>query len=730
MLLRSSTPQRHVEVYDFAPMSSDAIDRRHILRRHAALRHGSSLKVKAMKFFAVRPNLVAMIAGIVLWPTLHASAAEIDWTQHGNDATETNFSELAGINTRTVTHLGLAWSLDLPGEHSLEATPLEVGGVIYFPGSYGKVYAVEALSGKMRWSYDPQTWKFNPKKMHLNFAVNRGVAYAGGRIFSATFDGRLVALDAGTGKVTWTVETTPHDSLYFITGAPRIFDGKVIVGNAGGDYGARAFVTAYDQKSGRQVWRFYVTPGSPEENRGDPLMEQAAASWRGEFWKTGTGGSVWDNITFDAKYHRIYLGTGNGGPTNAEARSPGGGDNLYTASIVALDAASGRYQWHYQLNPHDTWNFDATSQMTLAQITLDGKPHDVLVQAAKNGFVYLIDRTSGKLLSAEKFGKVTWADHIDLATGRPVENTGVRYEHGESVVWPNPIGAHSWQTVSYSPRTGLLYIPYIQNGVRFYKGPTRPNDVNDFGISIGSVTAGAEDGKGALLAWDVAQGKVRWKVQYDFILNGGLLSTAGDLVFQGTADGYLSAYDARSGASLWRFNAGLGIIAPPITYQLHGKQFISILVGWGASAAIGSDVLDVGWKWGGARRLLTFALDATATLPASPARDPQVHVHVVAGEQASAADLTAGKILSMQCIVCHGRELSAAGGPAPDLRESVIPLNRDSFWTVVHDGALLSQGMPQFQDLTREQAEQLRAYIQSVARHALDTQNARGTTGR
>jgi quinohemoprotein ethanol dehydrogenase len=389
---------------------------------------------------------------------------------------------------------------------------------------------------------------------------------------------------------------------------------------------------------------------------------------------------------------------------------------------VALDADDGRYRWHYQLNPHDTWNFDATAQMTLVQLTIDGKPRDVLLQAAKNGFFYVIDRRSGKVISAEKFGKVTWADHIDLATGRPVEAPDVRYRNGDSVLWPNPFGAHNWQTMSYSPRTGLVYIPYTQNGVHFYTGPTRENDVNDVGVSIGSVTASPEDGKGALLAWDVIGQRARWKVQYSSTLNGGILSTAGDLVFQGTADGNLSAYHAASGSPLWHFNAGLGIIAPPISYELHGKQYIAVLVGWGASAAIGSDVMDVGWKWGAPRRLLTFALNGVARLPPAPAPDVRLQVPADSNEHFNETDVQMGKMLSLQCIVCHGRELRAAGGPAPDLRESTVPLDRDTFWSVVHDGALLNQGMPRFEEMTRAQVDQLRAYIRATARAALAKQ--------
>jgi len=647
--------------------------------------------------------------------------AAADWATHGADADETNFSQLNQITAANINRLGLGWWLNLPGEVSLEATPLAIDGVLYFTGSYGNVYAVGGASGKLLWNYDPQIWNHDPAKMRLSFAVNRGVAYAGGRIFSGTLDGRLFALDAKSGKLLWTVNTTTADSMQFITGAPRTFNDKVIIGNGGADFGARGYVTAYDQATGRQAWRFYVAPGSPEQNRGDPAMERAAATWHGEYWNTGTGGAVWDSITFDAKLNRIYLGTGNAGPSDPAVRSPGGGDNLYTASIVALDADTGHYVWHYQINPRDAWDYDCTQQMTLAALVIDGKRRDVLMQAPKNGFFYVLDRMTGKVISAEKIGKVTWADHIDLATGRPVEAQDVRYENGETTMWPNPTGAHNWHAMSFSPITGLVYIPYMQNGVHYYRGPPKTGDVFVADLSIGSAKADSQDGKGALIAWDPVQQKARWKIQHDMIWNGGTLSTAGGLVFQGTADGYISAYDAASGQRRWRFNAGLGVIAAPMSYQAHGRQYVAVLVGYGGSAAIGSDVMDVGWKWGAPRRLLSFAIDGAATLPASPPRDMSVRALDNPTLQLSETDIQAGKALFQNCVVCHGRDAVSAGAPAPDLRESAVALDPQSFSSVVRDGALMQHGMPLFETFSTQQVNQLYTYIRSRARVALDS---------
>jgi quinohemoprotein ethanol dehydrogenase len=662
---------------------------------------------------------LAIAAATSAWAA-EAPGASINWASHGGDASETGYSRLDQITTSNVAKLGLEWSLDLPGEVTLEATPLAVDGVLYFTGSYAAVYAVEAATGKLIWKFDPQTWKHNPLKMHFGFGANRGAAYADGRVFAAALDGRLFSLDAKSGKLLWSVETTDPQSMQNITGAPRTFKDKVIIGNGGADFGTRGYVTAYNAATGQQVWRFYTAPGSPEENRGDPAMERAAASWNGEYWKTGTGGAVWDSITFDPEFNRVYLGTGNGGPYDPTVRSPGGGDNLYTASIVAIDADTGKYIWHYQINPSDAWDYDCTQRMTLATLTISGRPRKVLLQAPKNGFFYVIDRQSGKLVSAEKIGKVNWADRVDLNTGRPVEARGIRYQEAKSSIWPSSIGAHSWQDMSYSSRTGLVYIPYQQVGGSFSKGKPEPGDISVGGLSLGWARSDPRDGKGALLAWDPVHQRAAWKVQLDTLWNGGTLATAGGLVFQGTADGYFSAYDSSNGGRLWRFNAGLGIIAAPISYSIGSRQQISVLVGYGGQTAIASDLMHVGWKYGAQpRRLLTFALGGDAVLP--PSAPPTMTVNAVddSAIQLNQADVAAGHAIFLACAACHGRELVSTGGPAPDLRESRLALNPDSFWSVVHDGALIQRGMPDFKSFTREQVMQIYAYIRAGARQSI-----------
>ena len=649
-----------------------------------------------------------------------------NWPNHGGGFDEGNYSRLADINTSNIGKLKLTWSLDLPDEVTLEATPLAVNGIIYFTGTYSIVYAVDSRTGKLLWKYDPEIWKHGAARLRLQFVASRGAAYSKGRVFAATFDGRLLALDARTGKLVWSATTVAPDSYYYITGAPRVFNDKVIIGNGGGDYGSRGYVTAYDAASGKQAWRFYVVPGSPAQNKGDPAMERAAATWTGEYWKTGTGGTVWNGITFDPELNRIYLGTGNAGPSDPTVRSPGGGDNLYLVSIVALDADTGRYVWHYQMNPREAWEYKSTANMVSTTLMIDGKPRKVLMQAPVNGFFYVIDRETGKVISAEKTGKVTWAERIDLQTGRPVEAPNIRYETGETKIWPSSIGSHNWQPMSYSPSSGLVYIPYMQAGARFSRGTPLPGEVSVAGLNIGWAVSDAEDGTASLLAWDPIKQKAAWKVPLESFWNGGTLATAGNLVFQGTGSGFLYAYDATTGQRVWNFNAGLGIIGAPISYTANGQQYISILVGYGGAASIGSNLMNQGWKYGAQpRRLLTFALNGKATLPATAPKDMTINAVDDPSIQIKEDDIEAGRKLFITyfCIACHGRDL-ISGGTAPDLRESRIALYPESFWTVVHDGALLPRGMPRFDNLTPQEAAQIQSYIRAGARESLGTRKA------
>jgi quinohemoprotein ethanol dehydrogenase len=667
-----------------------------------------------------------LAAGSVLALGANPATAQssADWTGHGNTAFETNYATPAQITPGTVSRLGLAWSLDLPGEASLEATPVEVGGIIYFTGSYGAVYAADVKTGKLLWKFDPQTWKYNPAKLMTDFGVNRGPAYDHGRIFSAVTDGRLVALDAKTGKLLWGAQTTPMGGMVGITGAPRTFRGKVIIGNSGADVETRGYVTAYDQATGKQLWRFYVVPGSPDQNKGDPVMQAAAKTWNGPFWKGGGGGNPWDAITFDPDLNRIYVGTANASPENPDTRSPGGGTNLFTASIVALDADTGKYIWHYQMVPRDTWDYDCTQQMTLADLKIDGKLTKVLMQAPKNGFFYVLDRENGRLISAEKITKTTWASRIDLKTGLPVEAPGQRFEGGSADIWPSSIGAHSWQAMSYDPQTGLVYIPTMHEGMRLSHGPAKPGEIENGGTAIGIIPILPPEPKATLLAWNPLTQKPAWKIDQSTMWNGGALATAGGLVFQGTADGYMSAYDAKTGAKLWRFYSGLGIIAAPISYTVDGTQYVSVLVGYGANAAIDGPNAAEGWSFAAPRRLLTFSLDGKAVLPPSPPQFAKLQLLDDPTLKLDPAQVAAGSAMYLACAACHGRDAIGAGGPAPDLRASPIAFNPGALWAVVHEGALLPRGMPLILFFNHDQVMDIYAYIRSQARAGLAQQAA------
>jgi quinohemoprotein ethanol dehydrogenase len=641
----------------------------------------------------------------------HGEGTAQDWPGHNGGTDESAYSRLKQINTANLDRLKLSWYLDLPDERMLEATPLAIHAVLYFTGSYSKTYAVDALTGKLLWSFDPEVWRHNPDKFKVTLPVNRGVGYADGRVFVSTLDGRLIALDAQAGKLLWSVQSVPLESNYTINAAPRVLRGKVLIGESGGDFGERGYLAAYDAKTGRSLWRFYVVP-SREDRTGDPAARQALASWDAG---TPAGGAPWDSVTVDPDLNRIYLGTGNPSP-NDPAKRGASGDNLYTCAIVALDADTGKYVWHYQVNPRDAWDFDAAEQMTLADLRIEGRERKVLMQAPKNGFFYVIDRTTGKLISAGKIGKVNWADHIDVATGRPVDTANNRYEKGAINIWPTAAGAHSWQTMAFAPQAGLVYVPYMQLGVHYGKDA---GDALYGGLAISPVKEDDMDGKGSLIAWDPVAQQARWTILHDYLFNGGALATAGGLVFEGAADGYLSAYDAASGARLWHYNAGLGIIAAPISYGVDGRQYISVLVGYGATNIMG--VMNAGWKFGAQpRRLLTFALDGKATLPPSAPQDFTVQAVDDPALQLRESDVKAGAgLFTLRCGGCHGLNVVSAGPPGPDLRESRIALNRASFQHVVHDGVLVSRGMPGFAELDSSQLDAIFAYIRAKAREAL-----------
>lgn len=645
-----------------------------------------------------------------------------DWPSFGRSYGEQHFSPLAEINAASINKLGLAWSMDLPVGNSATG-PIEVAGTLYFARFYSEVNAVDAVSGRLLWKYDPKAPEASGVRLRQGWG-SRGIAWWNGKIYTATQDGRLIALDAKTGKPLWSVQTLDKDDPRFISGPPRVFNGKVLIGNAGADEAAnRGYVTAYDADSGKQLWRFWTVPGDPAKGFENKAMEMAAKTWAGRWWTKGGGGTVWNAMSYDPATDTVFIGTGQGNPWNRKIRSEGRGDNLFLCSIVALDAKTGKHKWHYQLIPGDSWDYDAAMDMELADLIIGGQQHKVLITAAKNGFVYVIDRLTGKLISAKPFVPVTWAKGIDLASGRPIENPGVRYESGSATISPTPIGAHSWVPMAFSRQTGLVYIPAIDLKVTFDDhGITPQNWKRKGGMALDyavnpsiAFPKGNEDSASSLVAWNPAQQREIWRVKTPIHFNGGVLATGGNLVFQGQMDSKFNAYDARTGQQVWSFDARAPVIAPPISYSVNGKQYITVIAGNGTSGGfLGAALVRYGIDYRTqARRVLTFAIGGNATLPpktpyvAKAVDDPSF-------KSDPASEARGNMVYNTRCVVCHGGGVAAAG-TAPDLRSSEVILSQQSLDSILHDGALVSQGMPRFEELSGQERADVRQFLRSMA---------------
>ncbi len=655
-----------------------------------------------------------------------------EWLAYGRTHNERRFSPSDQINTGNVAKLKVDWFLDLPQDVGLVSTPLVVDGTLYFTGTMNVIRAVDAVTGKLLWEFDPQVANAIAGKRRTGWKHNRGISFYEGKLFAATWDGRLFALDAETGKEIWTVRTFDLDQALYITGAPKAFNGKVLIGNGGTESGpTRGWVTAYDADTGEEAWKFHIVPGNPADGFENEAMEMAARTWTGEWWKHGGGGNAWHGFTYDAEFNAIYIGTGNGSPWNRKIRSPEGGDNLFLCSIVALDADTGEYRWHYQTTPGESWDYNSNMDIVLADLQLGDEPIKAILHAPKNGFFYVIDRATGKLVSAEPFVETTWASHIDIETGRPVEVPGARYEVDAAYITPNAYGAHSWHSMSYSPQSGLAYIP-TQHYASNYSD--QGYDIEGFqmeafvgGLGVDPLLAEQpREYPASLIAWDPLKQEAAWEIPQKSGPNGGTLTTAGNLLFQGRADGRILAYDATTGEELWNFNAGLGMTAAPITYELNGRQYVSILVGWGGgSAGLGSlfsteefSARHLGWDYGKhMRRLVTFSLEGTADMPAlppphfaKPIEAPDFEIDPALAEQ--------GAVEYGACTSCHGLD-ALASGMAPDLRASTIALDAESFSAVVRDGALVARGMPGTPGITDGQLDALQHYIRQRARDTL-----------
>ena len=649
-----------------------------------------------------------------------------DWPGYGG-MNEAHYSPLKEITDKNVGRLGLAWFHDIEVGPSSYTAPIAVGGVLYFAGGHSVVHALDARTGKLLWRYDPEVWKVAGQKMRAAWG-SRGIAYANGRVFTGTLDGRLIALDARTGKLLWSAMTIESDDKRYISGAPWVFKDKVVIGHGGADFApVRGYVTAYDQASGKQAWRFYTVPGDPKKGFESPAMAAAAKTWTGEWWKFGGGGTVWNAMAYDPRFNRLYIGTGNGSPWNQKIRSPGGGDNLFICSIVALDADTGEYVWHYQVNPGETWDYNAAMDIELADLTIAGKVRPVILHAPKNGFFYVIDRETGKLISAERFAHVNWADRIDPATGRPVENPAARYPDGQAfLVFPSPTGAHAAEAMSFNPGTGLTYIPAVDQGRVYVDAPGPLSAWRHLdGQRLSNGTGPAPDSMvvppitSSLLAWDPVAQKEAWRIPLTGPKNGATATTAGGLVMQGRMDGQFVIYAADSGKALWTFDAQTAVMAQPITYLAGGRQYISVIAG---ARVVASSGLPRDWDYNTQTwRVLTFALDGKAHLPPADAT-----IRPVVDDPAFVVDpvrAASGKtIYAERCSICHGAG-GASGGAAPDLRKSGVPLSDEAFASVLRDGVLAQRGMPRFEELTAADARALQDYIRQRARAQLAAAN-------
>lgn len=661
---------------------------------------------------------------------LSAAVADGDnWMSYGRDWDEQRFSPLDQINDRNINQLQLAWAVELDTARGQEATPLVVDGIMYTSTAWSKIMALDAATGKVLWTHDPEV--IGAKAAHACCdVVNRGVAVWKGKVFAGTLDGRLIALDAATGKLLWSVVTVDQDKPYTITMAPRVFRDKVIIGNSGAEFGVRGYVSAYDTRSGKLVWRFYTVPGNPADGpdgaaSDEALQRLALPTWHGKWWELGGGGTVWDSVVYDPKYNQLLIGVGNGAPWNHRIRSEGKGDNLFLSSIVAVDPDTGRYKWHYQANPADTWDFTNTQQITLATLNISDRPRDVLMQAPKNGFFYVLDRKDGKLLSADPYVTQTWAERIDLATGRPVEVKGARFEDKPFFNLPSAIGAHAWMPMSYSPKTGLVYIPAMNfpltysnadpyevhkgrwnTGVTFVGGHGAPNLPDD---PAGKRKAMLSVLKGTLIAWDPVARKARWTVERDWPWNGGTLATAGNLVFQGTVHGDFEAYTADTGQKIWSFQTHRGIVAGPVSYRVGGEQYIAVMAGYGGSMGMASAApfekrrmpngMILAFKLGGRGSLPPYTPEPLP--PANPSSERFTTGQITLGQKKYAAF----------CSICH------TGPVNPDLRRSAILGDHEAWKAIVIDGALESAGMANFRDyLSSEEAEAIRGYVNQRAR--------------
>ena len=655
-------------------------------------------------------------------------AAAAEWAGPGRTPDEQRFSPLKQLTPDNVGRLKLAWHADLHTFRGVESSPLVLDGVLYNVSAWDLTTAYDAVTGKVLWSFDPKIpveWS----RIACCGPVSRGIAAADGKIFVGALDGRLIALDAKTGATVWSTQTLDAGQPLSITGAPRVAGDQVIVGNAGGDFGARGFVSAYDVKTGKQTWKFYIVPGDPAKPDGvasDPVMPMAAKTWTGEWWKVGGGGNAWDGMAYDPSTHTVYIATGNGSPHPSAFRSPGGGDNLFLCSIVALDARTGQYQWHFQEVPGEEWDYDCTTTPILADLTLDGQPRKVLLHAPKDGFFYVLDRSNGTLLSAKGYVPNTWASHVDPKTGRPVVFPDAHLAEKPKLLTPGYGGAHNWNPMAFSPLTGLAYFPAQEQ----YEVASRLPE-GQFKFVLGQTTIGAGVGnypelrkqlneqaasseKGYLLAWDPVNQREAFRVPYPFPGSGGVLVTAGNLLVQGTINKTLAIYRADNGKKLWETPTQSVPVAGATTYSIRGKQYIAVNAGWNSAivARLSTPEKPFSFSEG---RLLVYAIGGRDKLP--PAVGTAAIEPPPPQPQAPEAVKSGAVLYSTHCAICHGQ--NAVGG-VKDLR-FLTSERHEQFFDVVLQGTLKKGGMQSFADkLSHDQAAEIHSFL--IARAQEDWQ--------
>jgi len=653
------------------------------------------------------------------------------WLALGGGFRAERFSRLAQIDADNAAELGFAWEYEARSrrgrvEHGQEATPIVVDGVLYVSGPWGSVFAVDAKTGAERWRYDPEVDGGYARHACCD-VVNRGVAVWRGRVYVGTLDGFLVALDASTGRELWRTDTLIERGAraYTITGPPQVAKNVVVIGNSGAEFGVRGYVTAYDLESGAQAWRFFTVPGDPALGEPEhPEIAAALETWdRDSSWESGLGGTVWGEMVYDPELDRLYVGTGNGTPYPVWLRSPSGGDNLYLASILALDPDDGRLIWHYQTTPGESWDYTATQNLILAELPIGGVARKVILQAPKNGFFYVLDRETGELISARPFVPVSWASGID-ASGRPVASATASYRNAPAIVFPTQAGAHNWQPMAFSPVTGLVYIPAREQGMvmanepfwRFAPGELNLGSVAIYGASAERLPEPERtrlETRELLIAWDPVAQRERFRVPVgsEQYAGGGVLATAGNLVVQGTSAGRLALYRADTGTRLAEIEVGTAIMAAPVSYQIDGEQYVAVIAGLGGAVASVHPRESAAWRYENYGRILAWKLGGGPTPLPRPREIRAIPEPPVLPNLSAAGAARGERLFVRHCARCHGGRGESRLSSYPDLF-GLPAQTHAAFDSIVRGGSLSSAGMASFADVVSEaDAAAIQSYL-------------------